>query len=168
MRVGIKISRELYLKALDDLRRPHEFAYERVGFLTAKHGNRSGGHQLVLLTDYHPVPDNQYIDDPGSGARINSAAIREAMQRVLDTGDGAFHIHLHDHRGKPGFGEMDQEEIPRVVSGLRVAGPDAPHGMLLFSGNHAAAWVWLPRLSKPVTVSRISVVGFPMAFFDQE
>lgn len=168
MRVGIKISRGLYIKVLSDLRRPHEFAYERVGFLTAKLGNRSGEHQLVFLTDYHSVPDDQYIDDPGSGARINSVAIREAMQRVLDTGDGSFHVHLHDHSGKPGFGEMDQEEIPRVVSGLRVAGPVAPHGMLLFSSDHGTAWVWLPAQSEPVKASRISMVGYPIAFFDQE
>jgi hypothetical protein len=166
MTVGIKITRELYVQVLDDLRRPHEYAYERVGFLTAKLGNRSGEHALVHLTDYNAVPDDQYIDDHTSGARINSAAIRGAMQRVLDSRDGAFHVHLHDHRGRPDFGEMDREEIPRVVSGLRVAGPDAPHGMLLLSANHAAAWVWLPGLTEPVTASRISVVGFPLGLFD--
>jgi hypothetical protein len=166
MNVGIKITRELYAQVLDDLRRTHKYAYERVGFLMAKLGNRSGEHPLVHFTGYNAIPDDQYIDDPGSGARINSAAIRAAMQRVLDSRDGAFHVHLHDHPGKPGFGKMDREEIPRVVSGLRVAGPDAPHGMLLLSGNHGAAWVWLPGHAEPVAASRISVVGFPLGLFD--
>ena len=166
MRVVIKIPRELYGRVLVDLRRPHRFAYERVGFLYAKPGNRSGENPLILLTDYHVITDEQYIDDPGSGARIGSAAIRGAMQHVLDTGDGAFHVHLHEHRGRPGFGGMDREEIPRVVSGLRVAGPGAPHGMLLLSSDHGTGWVWLPGLNEPITASRVSVVGYPLALLD--
>lgn len=168
MRLVIKIPRELYAGALEDLRRPHRFAYERVGFLSAKLGNRAGENPLVLMIGYHAVPDGQYVDDPGSGARIDSAAIRGAMQRVLDSGDGAFHVHLHEHRGRPGFGMMDREEIPRVVSGLRVAGPAAPHGMLLFSSDHCTGWAWLPGSGRPVTAHRITVVGCPLALFDAE
>jgi len=63
---------------------------------------------------------------------------------------------------------MDREEIPRIVSGLRVASPAAPHGMILFSCDHASGWVWLPGVNNPVTASRISVVGYPLTLLDQE
>lgn len=163
MTMGIRLTRALYEHMLGDLRRPHEHAYERVGFVSAKTANISGEHALVLLTEYRPVLDEQYIPDPYSGARINSAAIREAMQRALDTGDGIFHVHMHEGRGKPGFSTMDAEETPRIVAGLRTAAPEAPHGMLLLSGNHCTAWVWLPGAEEPVTPAKVSVAGYPMA-----
>jgi hypothetical protein len=166
MRVRVRIPRGLYARVRDDLARRHEFAYERVGFLSARLGNAASDRPLVLLNDYHPVPDDQYVDDPTSGARINSVAIREAMQRVLDVGTGAFHVHCHEHRGRPCFSSMDLEETPRVVSGLRVAGPAQAHGMLLLSSDHCVAHVWMPGSDGPVVAAGVSVVGYPLGLFD--
>src|SRR5713101_6136892 len=114
--VRVRIPRGLYGRVKEDLARRHEFAYERVGFLSARLGNAAFDESLVLFTNYYPIPDDQYIEDPHSGARINSHAIRGAMQHVLDTGEGLFHVHCHEHRGKPGFSLMDLEETPRIVS----------------------------------------------------
>jgi hypothetical protein len=150
----------------DDLRRGHEFAYERVGFLSAKLGNATSDQPLVLFTDYHSVPDDEYVDDPFSGARINAVAIRGAMQRVLDTRHGSFHIHWHGHRGKPRFSSMDLEETPRIVSSLQVAAPSQAHGMFLLSNDYCIAYVWLPGSTEPVVANRVSVVGYPLELFD--
>jgi hypothetical protein len=166
MTVHVRTPRELYTRMRGDLARKHKFAYERVGFLSAKLGNRRGNESLVLFNDYHPVPDDQYIDDPYSGARINEVAIREAMQRVLDTGSGSFHVHWHAHRGGPGFSSMDLEETPRIVSSLRVAGPGQAHGMLLLSDDHCIAQVWMPGSDDPLVASRVSVVGYPLEIFE--
>jgi hypothetical protein len=165
MIVRARFLRQLYARVREDLARVHEFAYERVGFLSAKLGNHLGDEPLVLFTDYYPVPDNQYIDDPQSGARINSDAIREAMQRVLDAGEGLFHVHCHAHRGKPGFSLMDLEETPTIVSSLQVAGPTQAHGMVLLSNDHCIACVWMPGTSEPVVVNRVAVVGYPLEIF---
>jgi len=166
MTVRVRITRELYTRMRDDLGRKHEFAYERVGFLSAKLGNRSSDEPLVLLNNYHPVPDDQYINDPYSGARINAVAIREAMQRVLDTGSGSFHVHWHAHRGRPGFSSMDLEETPRIVSSLQVAGPEQAHGMLLLSDDHCIAQIWIPGSDEPLIAYRVSVVGYPLEIFE--
>src|SRR3712207_8699096 len=119
MTTGIRLNSALYEHMLGDLRRPHEHAYERVGFVSAKTANISGEHALVLLTEYRPVLDEHYIPDPYSGARINSAAIREAMQRALDTGGGVFHAQIHEGPGKPGLRTMAAEENPPKDSGLQ-------------------------------------------------
>lgn len=160
----VRLARGLYDRVLEDLRRPHPFAYERVGFLSARPGAAGDGLRLVLLTDYHPVPDHQYVKDSGCGARINSDAIREAMQRVLDTGAGSLHVHLHEHHGVPRFSDTDADETPRVVAGLRTVGPALPHGMLLLSDDRAEAWVWLPGEAQHTRAARITVVGRPMGF----
>lgn len=163
--VRVRIPTELYIRVREELARRHEFAYERVGFLSAKLGNSTGYEPLVLITKYYPVPDNQYIEDPHSGARINSDAIRDAMQRVLDTGQGEFHVHCHAHRGRPGFSSMDLEETPRIVSSLQVAGPTQAHGMVLLSNDHCVAYVWMPGTDQPVVANRVSVVGYPLEIF---
>lgn len=160
--------RQLYVRVREDLARGHQFAYERVGFLSAKLGNRSGDGPLILFTNYHPVPDDQYIKDPYAGARINSDAIRDAMQRVLDSDDGMFHVHGHSHRGKPGFSPMDLEETPRIVSGLQVAGPTQAHGMVLLSNDQCIAYVWMPGTGEPVVADKVAVVGYPFEIFGQE
>jgi hypothetical protein len=163
--LSARIMRELCVQVREDLARRHEFAYERVGFLSAKLGNDALGEPLVLFSNYNPVPDEQYIEDPHSGARINSDAIRGAMQRVLDTGQGLFHVHRHEHRGKPEFSSMDLDETPRIVSSLRVAGPTQAHGMLLLSHDHCIAHVWLPSSAESIVADRVSVVGFPLELF---
>jgi hypothetical protein len=160
--VRVKILRDLYDRVQQDLACRHEFAFERVGFASARLGNRDSDEPLVLFTSYYPVADENYIDDPRSGARINSTAIREAMQRALDTREGLFHVHYHAHRGKPGFSPMDLDETPSIVSSLRVAGPHQAHGMLLLSNDDCTAYVWMPGSDDPLVADRITIVGFPL------
>lgn len=162
MNVKIRLTRKLLEEMRRDLLRPHEFAAERVGFISAKVGNKFSESPLVLFSQYHPVSDAHYIDDPYVGARIDSTAIRAAMQIVLDMESGMFHVHLHDHRGKPGFSRTDNREIPNIVSGLRVAGPNQPHGMFLLSRDDCFAQIWMPKKTDFVCASKISVIGFPL------
>lgn len=165
MIVRARFPRELYVRVGEDLARRHRFAYERVGFLSARLGNQSSDESLILFTNYYPVADDQYIKDPSSGARIDANAIREAMQRVLDSGNGLFHVHCHAHGGKPGFGWMDLQETPRIVSSLQVAGPSQAHGMVLLSNDHCIAHVWMPGTDGPVVANTVSVVGYPLEIF---
>jgi len=157
----VRIPRPLYDRLAADLRRPHRIAFERVGFVSCATATAGGATQLVLACDYDAVDDAHYLDDRGSGARINADAIRGAMQRVMDTKRGAFHVHLHGGRGLPSLSRMDQEEIPRLVNSLRAVGPGVPHGILLLSGDSCAAWVWRPGAVGAVA-ARVAIVGHPM------
>lgn len=159
--IQIRLTRALYDEARSDLRRAHSFAAERVGFLFGKLAESESG-PLVLLTAYEQLDDDRYIRDPYVGARIDSHAIRGAMQRVITRGECAFHVHWHDWPGTPRFSSTDSDELPRVVEGLRNAGPALAHGMFLFSNDQCAAWVWAPGEVSPSAASKISVVGFPV------
>jgi hypothetical protein len=158
----LRILRTLYDQIGQDLARQHEFAFERVGFVSAKLGNRHSDEPVVLFRNHYPVADADYIDDPFAGARINSDAIRQPMQVVLDTGIGLFHVHCHAHQGRPRFSSMDLDETPRVVASLRVANPDEAHGMLLLSKDECVAHVWMPESDEPVRENRITIVGYPL------
>ncbi len=163
MNAKVRLTRKLLDEVRADLSRPHPFAAERVGFLFGKLAVADS--PLVLMTGYEPVADDRYIDDPGSGARIDTHAIRGAMQGVLDRGQGGFHVHMHHWPGQPVLSRMDAEEIPPIVTGLRRVGPAHAHGIVLLHSEECAAWVWLPGNNEAVEAESVSVVGHPLALF---
>ncbi len=157
----LRMRSDVHRRLLDELRRPHTFAAERIAFCRLRLGNREGDTPIALVTDFWAVADDQYVDDPRSGARINSAAIRRAMQTILDTGDGILHVHLHEVSGNPTFGTMDRAEIPRLVESFRDTDADRVHGMMVLSRDSAEAWVAFPQ-SDLQPVSKITIVGKPI------
>lgn len=165
MTIKVRLTRKLLDAVRADLSRPHPFAAERVGFLYGPLVSAGVETPLVLLTCYEPVADDRYINDPWSGARIDSAAIRGAMQGVLDRGQGGFHVHLHHCPGRPTLSRMDAEEIPKVVTGLRRVGPAHAHGIVLLHKGECASWVWLPGSDTSIVAGAVSVVGFPITTF---
>lgn len=165
MNVKVRITRKLLSDVQTDLSRPHPFAAERVGFLYGRLGRAGVDSPLVLMTNYVPLADDRYIDDPRSGARIDSQAIRDAMQGVLDRGEGGFHVHMHHWPGRPILSRMDAAEIPPVVTGLRRVGLAHAHGIILLHAEECAAWVWLPGSDKAVEATSVSIVGFPIQVF---
>lgn len=166
MHITIRLTRMLHEEMLTDLRRPHAHAGERVGFLYGRLAATS--EPTILMTRYTPVPDEQYIDDPRVGARINGDAIRAAMQGVLDSGDGVFHTHLHEWPGRPGFSRTDAKELPKLVPAFQAVGRSQASGLFLLSPDSAIADVWLPGTQRPLRVLRISIIGCPLQFLGVE
>jgi ThiF family protein len=161
--VRLRLTRGLTDQMLVDLRRPHPFAFERIGFLSVVTGKADGGDLLVLGSEYRPVADEHYLRDATVGARIGAQAIREALRQVLQTGRGLLHVHLHDFPGPAGFSPQDLMDQPRLVESFVHGNPAVSHGMLVLSPTSAAAWIWMPGRERPVVPSQISIVGFPMA-----
>lgn len=166
MTAHIRLLKSLYERVLADLQRPHPFASERVGFLLARMGTAANDTHLIFLVDYLPVPDDQYLPttDLAIGAEISSAAIRNTMQRVMSTGEGAFHAHLHEHLGRPRFSRVDMKDLPLLAQSFQCASPVSAHGGFLFSKDDCTASIWLPGQSDPVTAGKISVIGYPLQF----
>jgi len=162
MTVRLRIPRLLCEDMRADLVRPHAFAGERVGFARAALGTVHDG-ALVLLKSYWPVPDNQYVDDPYVGARINGTAIRDAMQDVLDGGGahGLFHIHMHPFKGSTGMSKTDAAEIPKLVQSFRNVGAKVAHGLLILTPDHAFSLALLPGVDRFQQVSKVTMVGYP-------
>ena len=84
------------------------------------------------------------------------------MQGVLDRGEGAFHVHLHKHHGRPCPSHMDWVELPRLIPSFQAVGPRLAHGLFLLSEDQCTAEVWLPGSFKPVAATRVGVIGYPL------
>jgi hypothetical protein len=170
MNVAIKMTGQLYDEIRRDLERPHPFAFERVGFVFGKIGTASDAGRLVLLTRYHAIPDDHYLDDPTVGARIGPDAMTWAMQTVYHgrpEREGIFHIHMHALPGETGMSRTDAREVPPMIPGFQSVGRDAAHGILILSLDHGSGWVRLPGSKELVPCSTMSVIGAPVRVFDR-
>lgn len=164
MNVSIRIPSEIYAEALRDLQREHPIAAERIGFFSTSFGGAGPDQLVVCVTRYHPVADEDYVDDRAAGARINSNAIRAALQRILDEKSGQLHVHLHWHSGIPRPSFMDMRELPPLAKSMVAVANHQVHGGLILSRDAGTASLWLPGQQAPRTTMRISVVGFPLRF----
>lgn len=167
--IKIKLTGALHAEILQDLKRRHPFAAERIGFVTGRMGTLQNG-RLILLTRYHAIPDNEYLEDHKVGARIGSEAITWAMQAAYHgrpNREGVFHVHLHGHRGQTGMSGTDNREIPPIVSGFRSVGREAAHGIVILSLNHGSAWALLPGSDESIQAASIAVIGSPIGVFEQ-
>lgn len=164
MKVMIKLTDRLYSSIRQDLARPHPFAFERVGFVLGRLTDGESS-KILLLTSYHPVPDDQYVDDRGVGARIGPKSITWAMQaahRGRLTGEGVFHVHAHAHQGEPTMSETDARELPELIPGLQAVNRGTAHGIIILSDDHGAGWVWLPQETEVSLVDSLSMIGVPL------
>jgi hypothetical protein len=161
MSVQLRMTRRLYESMRGQLRRPHPFAAERVGFAYGRRGATPKG-DLVLLAEFVDVADDDYEDDPSVGARIGSTAIHNALQRALDLKAASFHVHLHEHAGMPWFSRVDRQELPDVVRPFRVLVPDQPYGLILLSDDDCTGLVWMPGETRARGLREVLVVGAPL------
>lgn len=162
MTVKLKVPRTLLSGMRNDLSRRHAHAAERVGIAYGRLAAADSTHPLVLVTGYVSLADERYLADPLSGARIDSTAIRQTMQGIIDRQEGAFHVHMHHGRGQPIWSRMDLAELPRLIPSFQVVGKALAHGLILLSADSCNARIWLPQRSDPVSKTEISVVGYPM------
>lgn len=118
---------------------------------------------MILAVSYSPVNDGDYIHDPTVGAKIGSAAIRNAMQRSLDSGMGVIHVHMHEGTGRPGFSLIDRESMNNLMPSFFNVSPCVPHGALVFNRDNIAGAIWKDK-KKSHAITRISVIGYPCEF----
>lgn len=163
-KIKIRIPSDLHKKMLTDLKQDHPFAYERVGFLYTRTKWLNKNEALVIAIDYAPVEDEDYIKDKTVGARINSTSIRKAMQGSIDKKCGCFHVHLHDHYGKPSPSLTDKKGIPGVVQSLSHSASKEINGFLILSENGFHAELKINAETNLIKPQIISAIGYPMLF----
>ncbi len=140
MTVKIRLSQTLLELARKDLSRSHPFAFERVGFFFGS-TTKANKDFIVTLSYFSPVKDAHYLRDEFVGAKINSDAIRFALQQSMDTNEGAFHVHLHGGRGTPWFSTVDLESLKHLFPSFISVCPENVHGGLVLNENNAAGLV---------------------------
>lgn len=155
----LKVPSCLLQRIRRDLRRPHFFAHERVGFMTAG-AVQSGGLRVDLLArEYFPVADNDYEICHGAGASIGANAIRKGLQSAYKDKSSLIHIHTHGGTGVPGFSKVDLESGVKFVPSFFNLLPKMPHALAVMSNDAIRVLVWTTPESPPQTISEVVELG---------
>lgn len=162
MSAHFKIRAALLAHIRLDLSRPHSFAHERVGWISAAVSKIGDGSLMLLAHSYYPVEDDDYLDDPSVGAMMGSAAISAALQRSYQGRTAALHVHMHGHPGPPDFSGVDKRENAKFVPDFFNVAAHVPHGALVLSLDSAVGELWLARDQGPTRIGRFSAIGAPM------
>jgi hypothetical protein len=162
MKISFKISHELLTAAFADLRRRHMFALERVGFFICRPAHFAENGLLLLAQEFCAVADEDYVDNPRAGATMGPDAIRKALQTAYNRGASMFHVHIHEHLGKPVFSTTDHRETARFMPDFWNVQRQLPHGAIVLSKNSACGKCWIPERKDPVEISNFVSVGVPM------
>jgi hypothetical protein len=161
MKIRFKIASPLLSAIRTDLRRPHPFAHERVGFIAT---GLAAAHEelLILAREYRPLRDDEYLADPSVGAMMSAQAIRRARQWAMDGGGAVFHVHTHGGHGIPAFSGIDIRENAKFVPNFLSVAPQYVHGAIVLSDTAAFGQVWLDRVSPQPFITAFSEVGMPI------
>lgn len=152
-----------------DLKRPHSFAAERVGFFLCRAGHLEDNGVVILGANYHVVADDDYERDDSVGAMMGPGAIRKALQRAYAGGAGdisLFHVHMHEHKGMPGFSKVDLSEARKFVPDFFNVAPAMPHGVIVLSRDRAAGLCWRAPSDEPARINRFAFIGAPLAMWN--
>lgn len=161
MKVRFKITSGLLATIRLDLQRPHPFAHERVGFISA--GLSAVGHDVLALAQaYRPVRDEDYQRDQTVGVMMGTEAIRHALQWAMQDGIGLFHVHTHGRRGIPDFSKIDLRENAKFVPDFFKVAPQCVHGAIVLSDTAAHGQVWFGRSEPHHFIAAFTEVGVPL------
>ncbi|MEQ1756028.1 MAG: hypothetical protein ABL973_18040 [Micropepsaceae bacterium] len=161
MKIRFKITSQLLSTIRVDLRRPHPFAHERVGFIAA---GLAAAHDelLILAREYRPLRDDEYLRDQSVGAMMSAEAIRRARQWAMDDRAAIFHVHTHGGRGVPAFSGVDIQENAKFIPNFVSIAPQSVHGAIVLSDTAAFGQVWLDRNSPQQFITAFTEVGMSM------
>lgn len=158
MRATFRIADDLLGRIHEDLSRRHAFAHERVGFIRCQVATME--REIVVLAQaYDPVEDADYLRSKTVGAMMGPDAIRKALQIAYREGCAMFHVHRHEHKGTPGFSQVDMRENATFVPNFWHVAPKRPHGALVLSHDAAAGLIWKPGSKGPTAFADIFSIG---------
>jgi len=164
MKTAFRIRSSLLGSIRQDLKRPHSFALERIGFISARPAV-AGSTVSMAAADYHPVADDDYEENPNVGAMIGPAAIRKALQIAYRSDVSMFHVHMHEHAGAPWFSNVDIDEYPKFVPDFFNVQSGLPHGAILLSYDAMTGLLWPARGRRPQLIDEAVEIGAPLRIF---
>lgn len=140
-----------------DLMRAHDFAHERIGFISTR-AAAGRDHTVLLAEDYHPVADEDYIHDPMVGARIGQDALRKALNLALLNPVSVLHVHMHMEGRRLWFSHIDLTEQLKYVPDFFKVRRTMPHGALVLSPRSAAGRIWFDA-KRIVPIAEFNIAG---------
>lgn len=161
MNAALKVPKTLLDAIREDLQRPHSFAFERVGFLTAGAAATAASAVTLFAREYHPVADGDYVRDSTVGAKIGQNAMSLAALCAHQSRASLLHVHMHGGYGQPEFSHTDLVSGRDFAPGFFGVVPRMPHGLLVLSADSATGLLWFAEDAEGTYIHRFIETGVP-------
>ncbi|GBE09358.1 hypothetical protein BMS3Abin11_02491 [bacterium BMS3Abin11] len=158
MKIEFRMTLNLLNRIHEQLSLPHPFTSERVGFISCGVSKLPNNGLLILGETYLPVSDEDYIDSSHFGALMGSQAIRKALQFSYSNHRAMFHVHRHEHNGRPQFSSIDLRESANFIPDFWNVQPKMPHGIIVLSHDSMSGLCWHPNHVKKIPISQFSII----------
>lgn len=134
----LKIPMNLFLESLIDLKRPHDFAHERIGFFICTVGDAQ-----LTASDWLSIKDKDYILNDRVGAMVGESAMECVMQRAFTEQKCLIHFHLHEFQKIPTFSIVDLTSLSdEMIPSLFNFSKAGPHGALIKGSRTFATMIF--------------------------
>ena len=136
----ISFSRTLFDEAVNDLKRIHPFAFERIGYLTGKLEN-----QNLVLNGWLSIKDDYYEESNEVGARVGRDGMIFIMKRAFQSKKIFFHTHLHAFQRSPVFSFIDELSLLEVTHSLTNLTGQCFHGGIVIGQSLSRIKFWTDK-----------------------
>jgi hypothetical protein len=157
MKIRLELPRPLGESIHADLSRPHPHAAERVGFLTFRPRWRGDAELVCDAVAWHPVADQDYVQQRLVGACIGPGAFRRILEHVYFNEVGVLHVHRHDHWGRPAFSYVDLRSMRSFIPSFFNARAAVPHGAVVLSFDQGYGVLRTERAGPDLPIAHFAV-----------
>jgi hypothetical protein len=137
-----------------DLKRPHEFAFERVGYFL---GESNLEKNEIAIVDWLSFGDEMY-QRSNVGAEIGREGMKYLMRNAFQTNMTYLHFHLHLFQKKPTFSFTDIQSIKEIVPALFSFSSASAHGAIILGSQYVTYEIWLRNqkesMKKSIEIAR--------------
>ena len=113
-----------------DLKRPSKVAFERIGFIFGTDVNGT-----IILDEYYPVDDEDYVKSEIYGAEFNKDAIKKTLKRILISKKSCFQVHEHSTLFGSRFSKPDLVTGQELCQAFNSFNSNVIHGSLILCGH---------------------------------
>jgi hypothetical protein len=113
-------------------------------FALASHA-QTGRGIIVLVRKIIPLPPDAYVPSSSHGAKWRGAAMLPILNEALSANLGIILFHVHQERGRVKLSSDDRQSAQQLLPVFQNLVPARPHGSVVFSADHVAGLMLLPK-----------------------
>lgn len=143
----IYIPNDIFNSAVLGIKKPHEHAFERVGYFLGTVNNNLKG---IEINDWFTFDDSMYEKNDEVGARVGAVGMKKLMVKALSTNKVFLQFHLHDFAELPDFSFVDLNSLKEIIPALFSFSSATLHGALVGNDEFITSLVWISKTERPV------------------
>ena len=136
----ILINKIFFRNVINDLKKTHPFASERIGYLMGRVEDKS-----LVLDEWLSIKNEFYEKSDDVGARVGRDGMIFIMKKASQSNKSFFHTHLHEFQKIPTFSLVDKNSLLEVTRALISLTEECLHGGIVIGQYSSRVKYWTDK-----------------------